>query len=149
MSVIAICLLILSVSFSLYGSKDEMPVIGKISCTTAVFGVAGGFSLSFGPLVWLIISEIFPSYIRGRALGISTLCSYTAASLVSFTFYTSKGFALIFFIYFFLTFMSIIWAYKYIPDTTRKTSEEIHLELGSRWGAKYSSTLNHSESSMI
>jgi SP family arabinose:H+ symporter-like MFS transporter len=137
MSIIAICLLILSISFALIGDTNEMSTIGKISSTAAVFGVAGGYSLSFGPLVWLITSEIFPSNIRGRALGMSSICSYVAAYLVSYTFFTGKGFALIFATYFLLTFMSIIFTYVSIPDTTKKTAEEIHADLGRLWGAKY------------
>ena len=69
-----------------------MSLFGKIIATLSVFGVAGGYSLSFGPLVWLMVSELFPSSIRGRALGLSTIISYAAASLVSLTFLTGRSF---------------------------------------------------------
>jgi MFS transporter, SP family, xylose:H+ symportor len=44
------------------------------------------FALSLGPVVWVILSEIFPTRIRGRALGFATLCLWTANLIVSQTF---------------------------------------------------------------
>jgi len=102
----------------------------------AVFGVAAGYSISFGPLVWLIVSEIFPSSIRGRALGASSICSYASAALVSYTFLTVQqtyGLAIPFAFYFLLTVLSIIFADIAIPETAGKTPKDIHLELERKW----------------
>jgi MFS transporter, SP family, arabinose:H+ symporter len=41
------------------------------------------FSFSYGPVVWIIISEIFPNRIRGRAMAISTLALWAACWLVT------------------------------------------------------------------
>ena len=139
MIIIAIGLFLLSLSFQLFANEDGMSIPGKIISIIAVFGIAGGYSLSFGPLTWLIISEIFPSSIRGRALGFSTVCSYVAAALVSFTFYTSEGFALIFGMYFLVTAFSIVFAFNLIPDTAKKTPVEIHSDLGRIWNESFCS----------
>jgi len=144
MSIIACSLFVLSLAYAL-NDKDEISLVGKISATLAVFGVAGGYSVSFGPLVWLIVSEIFPSSIRGRALGVSSICSYAAASLVSYTFLTgqeSLGLYIPFAIYCLLTVLSIIFAYVAIPDTAGKTAEDIHLELEQTWGRSNSGSHN-------
>lgn len=42
--------------------------------------------LSFGPIGWLMISEIFPLRLRGRALGIAVLINFGANALVTFAF---------------------------------------------------------------
>ena len=113
-----------------------MTILAKISATVAVFGVAAGYSISFGPLVWLIVSEIFPSSIRGRALGASSICSYASAALVSYTFLTVQqtyGLAIPFAFYFLLTVLSIIFADIAIPETAGKTPKDIHLELERTW----------------
>mmetsp|Transcript_708 Transcript_708/g.1127 ORF Transcript_708/g.1127 Transcript_708/m.1127 type:complete len:520 (-) Transcript_708:203-1762(-) len=139
MSIIAFSLFVLSLAYFVTFVKGggEMSILGKVFATLSVFGVAGGYSLSFGPLVWLIVSELFPSTIRGRALGGSTICGYAAASLVSYTFLTGQDVGLFvpFAIYCFLTVLSIGFAYVYIPDTAGKTPDEIHQELSSGWGS--------------
>jgi SP family arabinose:H+ symporter-like MFS transporter len=137
MSIIAVSLFVLSLAYLVNGG-GEMSVLGKVFATLSVFGVAGGYSLSFGPLVWLIVSELFPSTIRGRALGGSTICGYAAASLVSYTFLTGQDVGLFvpFAIYCFLTLLSIGFTYIYIPDTAGKSPDEIHQELISGWGSE-------------
>ena len=136
MRIIALSLFVLALAYALYGG-EKMTILAKISATVAVFGVAAGYSISFGPLVWLIVSEIFPSSIRGRALlGASSICSYASAALVSYTFLTVQqtyGLAIPFAFYFLLTVLSIIFADIAIPETAGKTPKDIHLELERKW----------------
>lgn len=42
--------------------------------------------LSFGPIGWLMISEIFPLRLRGRGLSIAVLVNFAANALVTFAF---------------------------------------------------------------
>lgn len=42
--------------------------------------------LSFGPIGWLMISEIFPLRVRGRGLSITVLVNFGANALVAFAF---------------------------------------------------------------
>ena len=44
------------------------------------------FAMSTGPVTWVILSEIFPTQIRGRAMGLATVCLWLANYLVSLTF---------------------------------------------------------------
>ena len=44
------------------------------------------FGLSVGPVVWVILSEIFPTAVRGRALGLATCCLWIADYAVTQTF---------------------------------------------------------------
>lgn len=41
---------------------------------------------SFGPIGWLMISEIFPLRLRGRGLSIAVLVNFAANALVTFSF---------------------------------------------------------------
>ncbi len=52
----------------------------------AILTYVGAFSASLGPVVWVVISEIFPTKIRGRAMGLATLSLWTACYLLSHTF---------------------------------------------------------------
>ncbi len=92
------------------------------------------FALSVGPVVWVILSEIFPTKIRGRAMGIATICLWTANSIVSQTFPMMDenefliekfhhGFP--FFIYGIMCVVMVIFVAKVVPETKGKTLEEI------------------------
>lgn len=41
---------------------------------------------SFGPIGWLMISEIFPLRLRGRGLSIAVLVNFASNALVTFSF---------------------------------------------------------------
>jgi hypothetical protein len=92
---------------------------------------------SFGPLTWLIVSELFPSSIRGRALGFATVVTYMAAGLVSNTFLSIQkefGISTCFALYWTSTAVSIVFAWLAVPDTGgEKSAEEIGEELKRMW----------------
>jgi len=46
----------------------------------------GCFGLSVGPVTWVILAEIFPTAVRGRALGLATFFLWTANYAVTQTF---------------------------------------------------------------
>lgn len=92
------------------------------------------FALSVGPVVWVILSEIFPTKIRGRAMGIATICLWIANSVVSQTFPMMDenefliekfhhGFP--FFIYGIMCVFMVIFVASIVPETKGKTLEEI------------------------
>jgi len=56
-----------------------------------MLGYIACFAVSAGPVVWVILSEIFPTKVRGRALGIATLCLWVANFVVSQTFPMMDG----------------------------------------------------------
>lgn len=51
-----------------------------------ILGYIACFALSVGPVTWVILSEIFPTRIRGRAMAVATVCLWIANYLVSQTF---------------------------------------------------------------
>ena len=51
-----------------------------------MLGYIASFAMSVGPVTWVILSEIFPTRIRGRALAIATFCLWVANFIVSQTF---------------------------------------------------------------
>ncbi len=99
-------------------------ILGYISC----------FALSVGPVTWVIISEIYPTRIRGRALSIATVFLWSANWLVSQTFPMMDenpwliekfhhGFS--FWIYGLLCFVLLLFMWKRVPETKGKSLEEI------------------------
>ena len=92
------------------------------------------FALSVGPVTWVILSEIFPMKIRGRAMGIATICLWLANTVVSQTFpmmdenqYLIEKFnhGFPFFAYGLMCIVLIVFMLVFVPETKGKSLEEI------------------------
>ena len=95
----------------------------------------GCFGLSVGPVTWVILSEIFPTAVRGRALGLSTFFLWTADYIVTQTFpmMDAKGswfvahfkHAFPFYTYavFCVVLLLVVW--RLVPETKGRSLEEI------------------------
>jgi sugar porter (SP) family MFS transporter len=141
MSVICVGLLLLTLAFSLGAPVENEngelvpPRGGMFLALPGVLLVVTGYSASFGPLTWLLTAELFPTDIRGRALGVSTIVTYLCAFLATSTFLTAQAWfgGYVFLCYAAFTFMGILFAYFAIPDTGDKTVSEIEDELLCMW----------------
>jgi len=103
--------------------------------------VVSGYSMSFGPLTWLLTSEIFPTEIRGRALGYTTVISYMCGAISTETFLFAQsifGPSIVFGMYCVVTIAGVLFAYVAIPDTGGKTVEQIDESLNQMYWWKYS-----------
>jgi len=92
------------------------------------------FALSVGPVTWVILSEIFPTGIRGRALSVATFALWAANFFVSQTFpmmdeqpWLVSKFNHSFPFYIYALFcVALVWlVWKKIPETKGRTLEDI------------------------
>jgi len=86
------------------------------------------FAFSLGPLCWIIISEIFPTRIRGRAMAIGTFTVWTSCTLVAQTFpwlLEYLGPAGSFWLYAVLVAPALPVTYWLVPETKNRSLEEI------------------------
>lgn len=86
------------------------------------------FAVSLGPCAWLIISEIFPQGIRGRAMGIAVFANWLSNYIVSLTFLSLLevlGSGRTFWLYAFICLLGLWFVYKMVPETRGKTLDEI------------------------
>src|ERR1700747_542026 len=86
------------------------------------------FALGMGPGPWLIISEIFPTKVRGRAASIATSTLWSGTLLVTFTFLSmvnALGLWGTFAIYGMLSFVCLVYVWKAVPETKGRTLEQI------------------------
>ncbi len=89
------------------------------------------FAFGMGPVVWIVISEIFPGKIRGRGAAVATSTLWTATLTVTFTFLSLVkilGIAGTFAIYALLCLVGFGFTWKWVPETRGKTLEEIQTE---------------------
>lgn len=85
------------------------------------------FMMSWGPICWVIISEIFPNNIRGKAVAIAVASQWLANFIVSSTFpamiqISSWG---TYCIYGLMSLMSLIFVWKVVPETKNRSLEEM------------------------
>ena len=94
-------------------------------CTLAY---VASFAVAMGPVVWVVLSEIFPTRIRGRAMSIATVSLWIACFAVSQTFpwmlKTFRG-ATTFWIYASICAVAFLFVWLFVPETKGKTLEEI------------------------
>jgi sugar porter (SP) family MFS transporter len=85
------------------------------------------FAFSLGPVVWLMISEIFPNRARARAAGISTAANWTANFLVSLSFPVLQAVLgpSLWFLYAAMGVAAFIFVVRWVPETKGKSLEEI------------------------
>jgi SP family xylose:H+ symportor-like MFS transporter len=100
-----------------------------------ILGYMACFALSVGPVTWVILSEIFPTRIRGRAMAIATICLWVANYVVSQTFpmmNDDKSWlvatfhrAFPFWLYGAFCTVLLVFTWAFVPETKGKTLEEI------------------------
>jgi SP family xylose:H+ symportor-like MFS transporter len=136
-----------------YGRKPLM-IIGALGMAIAMFALGfvffseatgylalgcmmlyvASFALSWGPVTWVLLSEIFPNKIRGKAMAIAVAAQWISNYLVSLTFpimddntYLTEqfnhGFA--YWIYGVMSILAMIFVWKLVPETKGKTLEEM------------------------
>jgi sugar porter (SP) family MFS transporter len=86
------------------------------------------FAVALGPVVWVVIAEIFPTRIRGRAMSIATVCLWVSCYLVSLTFpilVDRFGDSFTFWLYSAMCVVTFIFVWFVLPETKGKSLEEI------------------------
>jgi len=86
------------------------------------------FAFSLGPVVWVILSEIYPTKIRGRAMSIATIAVWVGTSIIGQMIPISLdnlGPHITFWIFAFFCLPTIYIGWKLLPETKGRTLEDI------------------------
>ncbi|XP_031726106.1 solute carrier family 2, facilitated glucose transporter member 12 [Anarrhichthys ocellatus] len=93
------------------------------------------FSISLGPMVYVVLSEIFPMGVRGRAVSVVSAVNWATNLLISMTFLTITekiGVANVMFLYAAMSFVLLVFVIFCVPETKGRTLEEISKELAKK-----------------
>jgi SP family galactose:H+ symporter-like MFS transporter len=121
--------------FQSIGNVSDPSLIGgapKALLLISVIIYIFGFAVSWGPVVWLVCSEIFP--LEGREVGmtITTMVNWTFAGLVmnyALSFMNRFGNASIFYVFAGFCILAILFVAMFIPETKGITLEELEFNL--------------------
>ena len=90
------------------------------------------FAFSLGPIMWLMIAEIYPLRVRGLGSSIATAANWGSNMLVAYTFLSFVemfGASGTFFIYFVISILGMFFIYYLVPETKSITLEQIESNL--------------------
>jgi MFS transporter, SP family, galactose:H+ symporter len=103
--------------------------LGTIALASMMVYV-GCFAFSLGPIVWILISEIFSLPVRGLGMSLSTLANWIGNFLVSQFFLTMidrLGRPVTFWLYAFLCIVTILFIRAMVPETKQELLEKIRV----------------------
>ena len=125
---LGMALFMFMLGFSFFFGK--LGVIAMVS----MLGYVACFAFSWGPITWVLLSELFPNKIRGGAMAIAVAAQWIANLVISWTFpimnssteltrLFNHGFA--YWIYGFMGLLAAWFVWKMVPETKGKTLEQI------------------------
>jgi len=116
------------VAFAQAHIPQALGVVALVGMYIYIFG----FSISLGPIVWLLISEIFPLKVRGLGSSLATASNWGSNALVTVTFLpmvTWLGISGTFCLYATLCLLSIVFVYCIVPETKNVALEQVEANL--------------------
>jgi len=105
-----------------------------LTAMIAMLGYVACFAFSWGPVVWVLLSELFPNRVRGRAMAFAVAAMWISNLIVSWTFPMMNnstaltnlfhhGFA--YWIYAVMGLLAAFFMWRMVPETKGKSLEEI------------------------
>ena len=120
---------VLGLAFAL---PDSNSIVSELAVIAIVVYIIA-FACSLGPIVWVLIAELYPTRVRGPAMSVATMANWGANLVVALTFLTlldELGESLTFWLYGAIAVLSFVFVYFKVPETKGKTLEELSVELG-------------------
>ncbi|AFU68447.1 D-xylose proton-symporter XylE [Psychroflexus torquis ATCC 700755] len=122
------------IGFSLLGISLQQQSVGLVSLIGVLLFIAS-FAMSMGPVVWVLLSEMFPNRIRSAAMSIAVAAQWASNYVVSQFFpvvseseTNMNSFwngSLPYFIFIGFIILIIVFTYKFLPETKNKSLEEL------------------------
>lgn len=107
---------------------DSMAIKG-IAPVLSIIVYAAFFMMSWGPICWVLIAEIFPNTIRGKAIAIAVAFQWIFNYIVSSTFPALYDFSPMFAysLYGIICVVAALFVWRWVPETKGKTLEDMSL----------------------
>uniref|UniRef100_A0A8C8SG77 Solute carrier family 2, facilitated glucose transporter member 10 n=1 Tax=Pelusios castaneus TaxID=367368 RepID=A0A8C8SG77_9SAUR len=117
-----------SKSFPFSDAPNREHVLLNWITLLSLMAFVGAFSIGFGPMTWLVLSEIYPAGIRGRAFAFCNSFNWAANLLISLSFLDlidAIGFSWMFLLYGLVGVAAVVFIYLFVPETKGQSLEEI------------------------
>lgn len=135
---------VMSLMMAVLGALFQVNDLGLTAlCVVLVY--IGAYGSSWGPVTWILLSEIFPNSIKARAMSLATLTVWTADLVVTWTFkmlngnsYLDRHFhhAMPYYAYALLSAAAALFASLAVPETKARSLESIEAHWRKDAGAR-------------
>lgn len=106
---------------------------GGIAVLIVMMLAVGSYVVSLAPLAWLIMSEIFPTELRGRAMAVAGGVLWGSAFIANQSFppltatleHRVGNAAGVFWLFSLITFAAVLFCWRFVPETKGRPLEEI------------------------
>lgn len=125
----ALAVIYITEGYFFHTGVDGVPIVILTLASVAVY------SFTLAPVVWVILSEIYPNRIRGAAMSLSAVALWIGNFSLTFTFPAIKeslGWSLNFWLYALICIVGFVIISIALPETKGKSLEQIERDLGSR-----------------
>ncbi|HYK26303.1 MAG TPA: D-xylose transporter XylE [Steroidobacteraceae bacterium] len=124
---------VMAISMTVLGFLFDTNNVGLVALA-AVIAFIAGFALSWGPVTWVMLSEIYPNSIRGKAMSIGVAAQWIMNFVVSLTFpmmdgstflnqHFHHGFA--YWLYGAGSILAALFVLRWVPETKGRSLESI------------------------
>lgn len=111
-----------------YSFLNSTPIVAVL----ALLFYVGCYQVSFGPISWLMVSEIFPLRTRGRGISVAVLVNFASNALVTFLFSPLQellGASMLFVAFGVIAILALLFVIFYVPETKGLSLEEIESKI--------------------
>jgi SP family xylose:H+ symportor-like MFS transporter len=124
---------VMGVAMITLGFQFQANAVGTGPLVAAIAYIAG-FALSWGPVTWVLLAEMFPNAIKGKAMAIAVAAQWGANLLVSWSFKILIGNSALnalfnhgfpYWMYGVMSFLAAAFVYGFVPETKQRTLEDI------------------------
>lgn len=125
--------LVMAASMLILGTLFYAHAVG-LGALIAVIAYIAGFALSWGPVTWVLLSEIFPNIIKAKAMAIAVAAQWIANLLVSWSFKVLDGSSVLnamfnhgfaYWIYGGMSVLAVLFVIRFVPETKGRSLEAI------------------------
>jgi len=113
-------------------TASSFGLLQKLCLLGFVFLLVGSYQIGFGPVTWLMLSEIFPLKIRAAAMGIAAMTNFGTNWIIAAVYAPVRdliGIGPLYACFTTLAALSVIFVHTQVPETKGLTLEEIQAQL--------------------
>lgn len=113
-------------------NNDTLTPLQKQFILYGMFAYIAGYQIGYGPMTWTVLSELFPTEVRGAAMAVSVETYFVAKFVTQLTFpivLEEMGWGSTFILFTIIATISMIFVARFVPETKGLTLEQIQIQL--------------------
>ena len=120
---------ICALALFLVGFQLEQPVADGTLILVGMLGFIAAFAVSQGAVIWVFLSEVFPSEVRGKGQALGSTTHWVMAAAITWTFPIVAGRVggWVFLFFGVMMLLQLVWVWRFMPETNGIPLEEMRL----------------------